>query len=95
MIKIAGLDVELPDVVKNTGTDIDPSVLINYGLGLAGAVAVGFIIFGAIKYATAQGSPDKIRSATQTIIYAVIGVIIISLALVLTNFVFKTVEGAG
>lgn len=45
-------------------------------LRLAGIVAVGFIIYGAIQYITSQGEPDGIKKAQNTIFNALIGLVI-------------------
>lgn len=43
---------------------------------IAGLVAVGYIIYGGFRYMTSQGSPDSTKGAQQTIINALIGVVI-------------------
>lgn len=61
---------------------------------VAGLVAVAFIIYGGIKYVISQGDPGKTRSATQTIVYAVVGLIVVLLAAAITSLVTKSVSGA-
>ena len=65
--------------------------ILNWVLGMAGIVAVGVIIYGGIKYITAQGQPDKTKQASQIIAYALIGLIVVALALAITNFVMATI----
>lgn len=59
----------------------------------AALFAVGAIVWAWIKYTTAYGDDEKIKSAKSTIIYAVIGLIIVlaSFPLVATvvNFVYS------
>lgn len=43
-------------------------------------LAVIFIIFAAFKYLTASGDPEKVKSASHTLIYAVVAVVIAILA---------------
>ena len=43
-------------------------------------VAVLFIVLGGISYVTASGDPEKLKKAGQSILYALIGVIVASLA---------------
>ncbi|MGF7229097.1 MAG: hypothetical protein ACQR33_03870 [Candidatus Saccharibacteria bacterium] len=45
-------------------------------LRIAGMVAVGFVMYGAIQYITSQGEPDGIKKAQQTILNALIGMVI-------------------
>lgn len=54
--------------------------LIDILLTLAGLMAVGFIIFGGFKYITSQGEPGKLVAARQTILNAVIGLVIAIIA---------------
>lgn len=61
---------------------------------VAGLVAVAFVIYGGIKYVISQGDPGKTRSATQTIVYAVVGLIVVLIAAAITSLVTKSVSGA-
>lgn len=47
---------------------------------LTGAVAVIVIIIAGIMYATANGDPGKIRAARDTIIYAVVALVVVLVA---------------
>ncbi len=61
----------------------------------AGAImAVGFIVFGGISYITSNGSPDKTRKALRTLIFAAVGLVVVILAAVITNFVMGSVDEA-
>ena len=66
----------------------------NWAYTVAGLVAVAFIIYGGIKYVISQGDPGKTRSATQTIIYAVVGLIVVLMAAAITSLVTGSVSGA-
>jgi hypothetical protein len=54
---------------------------------IVGIVAVIMIIVGGFKYITSGGDSGNITSAKNTIIYAVIGLIIVALAQFLVQFV--------
>lgn len=56
-------------------------------LRIAGLVAVGFVIYGAIKLITSQGEPDATANARTTIINALIGVAIAIVAVGFVSFV--------
>lgn len=81
--------------LRNTGTDLDVTLILNVAYGIAAVVAVAFIILGGIQYSTGQGDPGKVRKAGQTLAFAVIGLVIVILAAVLTNFVFTSVGGGA
>lgn len=52
-----------------------------------GAIAVIVIVVGGIKYATADGDSGKIASAKNTILYAVVGLVVALLANAIVFFV--------
>jgi hypothetical protein len=56
-------------------------------LRIAGLVAVGYIIYGGILYVTSQGSPDQTGKAQNTILNALIGLIISVIAVAFVSFI--------
>lgn len=50
-------------------------------------IAAIFIVIAAFKYLTAQGDPEKVGTARQMIIYAVIAIAVALLATVVDNVV--------
>lgn len=85
----------LSDVIPTTGLNVPGPAnfgslitnVTNLLLFVAGAVAVIFIIIGAIMYATSAGNEQNVTKAKGTIVNAVIGLIIAVLAFVIVNFV--------
>lgn len=84
------------DVVKDATNGVnlpknDPNLMItsilNMAYAVAGIVAVGFIIYGGVTYATSVGDPSKIKKASQTLLYSIIGLVVVLLAAAITNFV--------
>jgi len=63
--------------------------LIKFAIGLAGAVAVIFLVIGAINYFTAFGNEEKATKAKNTILWAIIGIVVIVLAEVIVTIVWK------
>jgi hypothetical protein len=61
--------------------------LLDMGLRLAGLVALGFIVYGAINYVTSQGEPDKTKKAQETVLNALIGLTIALLAAGIVRFI--------
>lgn len=53
----------------------------------AGTVAVLVIIGAGLMYVTSTGDPGRIKTAKNAIIYAVVGLIAVMLAFVITAFV--------
>ncbi len=56
---------------------------------LGGVIAVIMIIVGGLKYITSAGDSNGMSSARNTILYAVVGLIIIALAQVIVQFVLN------
>lgn len=56
-------------------------------LRIAGMVAVGYIIYGGFRYIVSQGEPDATKAARETILNAVIGLVIAIIATAVVNFI--------
>ena len=63
--------------------------IINVVLGIVGIIAVIYIIIGGINYMTSLGDPGKVQKAKNTILYAIIGLVVVILAGVIVNFVIS------
>ena len=60
---------------------------------IAALVAVGYVIYGGIQYVISQGSPDATSKAQQTIINALIGVVVSILAASIVGFIGTKLGG--
>ncbi len=65
--------------------------IINLLSVVVGIVAVIMIIVGGLRYITSGGSDTSVTGAKNTILYAIIGLIIVALAQVLVRFVLRQV----
>ncbi len=65
--------------------------IINVISLLVGVVAVIMIIIGGFRYITSGGDTTKVGSAKNTILYGLIGLVIVALAQVIVRFVLKQV----
>lgn len=65
-----------------------------WAYAMAGIVAVAFIVKSGAEYLLSQGDPGRVQKATRGIIYAVIGLVVVILAAVITNFVVGSVGEA-
>ena len=91
-----GLQVGAPQfagTAPNNGLYGVVVTLINVALTLAGLVAAVYLILGGIRYITSQGDEDQAETAKNTILYAVIGLIVIGLSAAIVNFVISAVVG--
>ncbi len=65
--------------------------IINIMLFVIGILCVIMIIWGGIRYTISNGASDKVKDAKNTILYAVVGLVIAIIAYALVNWVFTTV----
>lgn len=61
--------------------------VINILLYILGMTAVVMIVIGGIRYTTSNGDSSAIKSAKDTILYSVIGLIVAILSYTIVNFV--------
>lgn len=65
--------------------------VVNILLYIIGAISVIMLIFGGIRYATSAGNATSVTAAKNTIMYALIGLVIAVLAYAIVNFVLTAV----
>lgn len=73
----------LPSVTADGGV----KSILNIVFMLAGLLAVIFIIVGGIKYMLSGGDSAGIKSAKETITYAIVGLVISLLAFGIVNYI--------
>lgn len=61
--------------------------VVNVLLFILGAIAVIMIVIGGLKYTVSNGDSSAVTSAKNTILYAVIGLIVAMMAYAIVNFV--------
>lgn len=66
--------------------------VINTVLYVLAFIAVIMIIIGGIRYTTSNGDSGSIKSAKDTIMYAVIGLVVAIMAFAIVNFVITNVK---
>jgi len=76
-----------PEDTPSLGSQVE--IIVNILLFLLGSIAVIMIIIGGIRFATANGDQSVVTSAKNTILYAVIGLIVAILAYAIVNFVLQ------
>ena len=76
----SGLCYSLDNPLAGSGINSVPGLLtaiLNALLIIAVPIIVFFIIFAGFSYVTAQGNPEKIKTATRSLTYAIIGGVLI------------------
>lgn len=89
MFKLAGL---IPDqnTINSQGINAIWPLLtnvLNYALFAAGAISLIFVLVGAFRYVISSGNPQATAGAKNTILYAVVGLVLTIMALVIVKFV--------
>ena len=81
-----GNSTDLPSFITN---------IVNILLFLAGAIAVIVIIIGGIRYVMSSGDAGQVQAAKNTILYAVVGLVVVIMAYAIVNFVINQFQGNG
>ena len=71
------------------------TTITNTLLFIVGALSVIMIIIGGIRYATSGGNASSVTAAKNTILYAIVGLIIAFLAFAAVNWVLGILTTGG
>lgn len=69
--------------------------ITNVLLFLIGAISVIMLIIGGIRYVVSGGDSTAVQNAKNTILYAIVGVVVAILAYAVVNFVIGSFSGAN
>jgi len=64
--------------------------ITNTALFVIGAISVLMLIYGGIRYTVSMGDSKNVEAAKNTIMYAIIGIIVALLAYAIVNFVLSS-----
>ena len=70
------------------------TIIINAVLFIIGMIAVVMLIIGAVHYVTSGGDAAAVNKAKNTILYAIIGVVLSFMAYAIINFVVTQFNNA-
>lgn len=65
--------------------------IINYAITISVIIAVVSIIFSGFKYMLSMGDEKKIKAATSSLTYSLIGLVLVFIAPTVIEFVIKTI----
>ena len=80
------------DLFGQTGTF---RTITNVMLYLIGAISVIMLIIGGLRYVVSGGDSTAVQNAKNTILYAVVGIIVAILAYAVVSFVITSFSGNG
>ena len=77
------------------GTGLDKLItdVVNIFSVIVGVVAVIMIIYGGFRYITSGGDSGNVTNAKNTILYALVGLVIVALAQFIVKFVLSKATG--
>ena len=103
LIKLADITINSSPIQKDigspkpVGTETNAENLpnriidvVNWIIGILGVVCVIVMIIGGIQYMISTGDPGKVKKAKDTILYGLIGLVIVILAAAIVNFVIAS-----
>jgi hypothetical protein len=88
--------VELPNPLQaNSVPDLARNVIQGL-LGVSGAIALFYLVWGGITWMTSQGNSERIKKGKDTIVWAIFGLAAIFFSYVILDFLFcSLVSGAS
>jgi hypothetical protein len=89
-------DTSCGNAGKNGDTDLSKVAgqIVNVFSIIVGIVAVIMIIYGGFRYITSGGDSGKVGNAKNSLIYAIVGLIIVALAQIIVHYVLNTTANA-
>jgi len=95
-----GVDAAADQAGCNNNTSGDASsgltnlarTITKYFSIVVGAAAIIMIIYGGFRYITSGGDSGKVGNAKNTLIYAIVGLIIVALAQIIVRFVITQAD---
>ncbi|KKU20153.1 MAG: hypothetical protein UX30_C0003G0028 [Candidatus Saccharibacteria bacterium GW2011_GWA2_46_10] len=90
----AGQDVtgqEVSDISAESGSKLSATIkkILNVLSAIVAIVAVIMIVIGGFRYVASAGKQENVTAAKNTILYAIIGLIVVALAQAIVHFVLR------
>lgn len=68
---------------------------INFLFVVAAMLALVFLVIGGVKWLTSQGEKEGVNKARETIVAAIVGLVIIFLSYLIVNFILNLFAGVS
>jgi len=88
-----GIDAAAPGTQDNVDIQGIISNVIDILLWAVGIASVIMLIIGGIRYVVSAGDQNAVQGAKNTILYAIVGLVVAFLAYALVNFVLDGLTG--
>ena len=80
--------------VSSNAIATDAKKIVTLFSVVVGAVSVLMIIYGGFRYITSGGDSGRVGNAKNTLIYAIVGLVIVALAQLIVHFVLNQTNAA-
>lgn len=87
--------IPLPNPLKANNIQELSGDMIKGLLGVSGAIALFMLVWGGIVWMTSNGSAERLKKGKDTILWAILGLVIIFMSYVIINFIFDIIGGNG
>lgn len=93
-VSAADVTLESPQFSPLGGGSIPVIIgrIIRSVLALSGVIALVMFVYGGLRWMTSGGSSEKIESAKKTLVWSVLGLIVIFASYALVNFVLSALN---
>ena len=93
----SGVDSAQGEGVGQVSTDPESLVkkFVNIFLFAVGALSVIMLIWGGIRYTTSAGDSNKVQAAKNTVLYAIVGLVVAILAYAIVNMVIGKITSGS
>ena len=93
----SGVDSAQGEGVGQVSTDPESLVkqFVNIFLFAVGALSVIMLIWGGIRYTTSAGDSNKVTAAKNTVLYAIVGLVVAILAYAIVNMVIGKITSGS
>ncbi|MBT4209655.1 MAG: hypothetical protein HOE19_01945 [Candidatus Komeilibacteria bacterium] len=85
--------VPLPNPIKADNIQELSGYMIRGLLGVSGAIALFMLVWGGIVWMTSNGNAERLKKGKDTILWAILGLIIIFTSYIIINFLFTIIGG--
>lgn len=93
----ASLNVSGGQCDQSSGSSINSLLkfVLNIISILVGVTAVIMIVIGGFKYIISGGDSSRVSGAKDTILFAIVGLVVVALAQIIVHFVLTSLSGQG
>lgn len=92
-LKVTASELGIPTGASNLGDGLYS--IVNLLFGLIGGLSILALIYGGIQLSMSQGDPGGIAKAKNTILYAIVGMIVAGSASMIVWFITHNIGSGG